>query len=152
MHGCYIHMKRIFTTNYNHRGLDIALLLLRLGIAGLMLTHGIPKLNTLLDGGEIQFADPFGFGATASLVLAVFAEVFCSFLLVFGLATRLAVIPLMITMIVALLTVHANDPISKQEPALHYLLVYVVLLISGSGGISFDKVISRNTARSRRGF
>jgi putative oxidoreductase len=149
---CYYTMNRIFTTNYSHRGLDLALLLLRLGIAGLMLIHGIPKLNTLLDGGEIQFADPFGFGATASLVLAVFAEVFCSFLLLFGLATRLAVIPLMITMVVALITVHANDPIGKQEPALHYLLVYVVLLITGPGGISFDKVISRNTARSRRGY
>lgn len=145
-------MNRIFTTNYNHRGLDLALLLLRIGIAGLMLTHGLPKLNTLLDGGEIQFADPFGFGPAASLVLAVFAEVFCSLLLAFGLATRLAVIPLMITMLVALLTVHADDPISKQEPALHYLLVYVVLLISGAGGISFDKLISRSTARSRRGY
>jgi len=145
-------MNRLFTTNYNHRGLDIALLILRLGIAGLMFSHGIPKLNTLLDGAEIQFADPFGFGATVSLALAVFAEVFCSFLLVLGLGTRLAVIPLMVTMLVALLTVHANDPIGKQEPALHYLLVYLVLLISGAGGISFDKLISRKTARLRRGF
>lgn len=150
--GCYYLMKRLFTTNYNHRSLDIALLILRLGIAGLMLTHGMSKLNTLLDGGAIQFADPFGVGATASLALAVFAEVFCSFLLVLGLATRLAVLPLIVTMLVALLTVHANDPIGKQEPALHYLLVYVVLLITGAGSISFDKLISRRNTRSRRGY
>lgn len=145
-------MNGLFTTNYNHRGLDIALLILRLGIAVLMLTHGIPKLNTLLDGGDIQFADPFGLGATPSLVLSIFAEVFCSFLLVLGLATRLAVIPLKINMLVALCTVHANDPIGKQEPVLHYLLVYVVLMITGAGAISLDKLISRRNTRLRRGY
>lgn len=145
-------MNRLFTTNYNHRGLDIALLILRLGIAALMLTHGIPKLNTLLDGGEIKFADPIGLGPVISLTLATFAEVFCSFLLIFGLGVRLAVLPLIINMLVALFTVHANDPISKQEPVLHYLLVYLVLLITGAGAISFDKLISRKNARSRRGY
>jgi putative oxidoreductase len=152
LNQCYRIMNRLFNTNYNHRGLDIALLILRVGIAGLMLTHGIPKLNTLLEGGNIQFADPIGIGEKASLVLAVFAEVFCSCLLILGLATRLAVLPLIVTMIVALLTVHANDPIGKQEPALHYLLVYVVLLIAGAGAISADKIISRKAARSRRGY
>ncbi|SDZ95403.1 putative oxidoreductase [Pedobacter hartonius] len=152
MHECYPIMNRIFNTNFNHRGLDIALLILRFGIAALMLTHGLPKLNTLLEGGDIQFADPIGIGAKASLALAVFAEVCCSFLLILGLATRLAVLPLMVTMLVALLAVHADDPIGKQEPALHYLLVYLVLLITGAGAISLDKIISRKGTRSRRGY
>jgi len=145
-------MNTIFNTNYNHRTLDFVVFLLRVGISLLMLTHGLGKLNTLLEGGQIQFPDPIGVGATASLALAVFAEVFCSVLVLIGLATRLAVIPLIITMLIAVLVIHSADGLEKMEPALHYLLVYVALLFAGSGSISFDSLISRRLARSRRGY
>jgi putative oxidoreductase len=143
-------MKRLFNTNYNHRSLDIVLLILRAGIAGLMLSHGIPKLNTLLAGGAIQFPDPLGVGVTASLSLAIFAEVICSLLLFIGLAVRLAVIPLMITMLIAVLVIHGDDGLKEQEPGLHYLLAYIVLLFAGGGAVSVDKLISGRSARSRR--
>lgn len=145
-------MNRIFNTNYHHRSLDIVLLILRVGIAGLMLSHGLLKLNMLLSGGTIQFPDPIGVGATASLMLAVFAEVFCSLLLLIGLAVRLAVIPLIITMIIAIFVIHGNDGLKEQEAGLHYLLAYLVLFFTGGGAISIDKLISRNSARSRRGY
>lgn len=145
-------MNRLFNTNYNHRSLDIVLLILRVSIALLMLSHGIPKLNTLLAGGPIKFADPVGIGETASLALAVFAEVFCSLLLLLGLAVRLASIPLIITMLIAILIVHGKDGLEQQEPGLHYLLAYLVLLFAGGGAISIDKLISRNNIRSRRGY
>jgi putative oxidoreductase len=145
-------MNRIFNTNYNHRSLDIVLFILRVGIALLMLSHGISKLNTLLAGGEIQFPDPMGVGAVASLSLAVFAEVFCSVLVLIGLATRLAVIPLIVTMLVAVLVIHANDGLEKMEMGIHYLLTYIVLLFAGSGRISFDFLISRRSTRAKRGY
>jgi putative oxidoreductase len=62
-------------------------------------------------------------------------------LLILGVATRLAVIPLIITMVIALTSVHANDPFNKQEPALLYLLVYLVLLVAGSGKFSVDGLL-----------
>ena len=145
-------MNRLFNTNYNHRGLDIALLVLRVSIALLMLSHGIPKMHTLFSGGAIQFPDPIGVGATASLSLVVFAEVFCSALILIGLGTRLAVIPLIINMLVAVLVIHGQDGLEKMEAGLHYLLVYIVLLFTGSGRVSFDSLISRKAARSRRGY
>lgn len=145
-------MNRLFNTNYNHRSLDIVLFILRVGIALLMLSHGIPKLNTLLEGGEIQFPDPIGVGAVASLSLAVFAEVFCSVLVLIGLATRLAVIPLMTTMLIAVLVIHAGDGLEKMEMGIHYLLTYIVLLFAGSGRISFDFLISRKSIRNKRGY
>lgn len=145
-------MNRLFNTNYNHRILDIVLLLLRVSIALLMLSHGIVKLNTLMAGGVIQFPDPIGVGATASLCLAVFAEVFCSVLIMIGLATRLAVIPLIVTMLIAVFVIHAADGLEKTESGLLYLMVYVFLLFAGSGSFSFDNIISRKMARSRRGY
>lgn len=145
-------MNRIFNTNYHHRSLDIVLLILRVSLAILMLSHGIDKLNTLLAGGTIQFPDPMGVGATASLALTVFAEVFCSILVLFGLAVRLAVIPLLITMLVAILVIHGADGLKEKELALHYLLGYLVLLFAGAGALSIDKIISGKSIRSRRGY
>lgn len=145
-------MNSIFNTNYHHRSLDIVLLILRVSLALLMLSHGIDKLNTLLAGGTIQFPDPMGVGATASLALAVFAEVFCSVLVLFGLAVRLAVIPLIITMLVAILVIHGADGLKEKELAIHYLLGYLVLLFAGAGALSIDKIISSKSIRSRRGY
>jgi putative oxidoreductase len=99
------------------------------------------KLSILFGDGPIRFPDPIGVGATASLLLAVFSEVFCSILLIFGIGTRLAAIPLLITTLVAALIVHANDGFGKQELPLLYSAIYVVIAIAGAGKISIDNWI-----------
>ena len=106
-----------------------------------MLTHGVPKLDKLLEGGDIQFADPIGLGPTLSLILVVFSEVVCSILIAVGYKSRLASIPLIITMLVAAFITHANDGIFKQEKALLYILVYTMIILSGSGRFSVDNLL-----------
>ena len=131
-------MKRmLFQTTFHERSLDLALLVTRISIAGFMLEHGIPKLRKLLDG-NFDFADPLGFGPGLSLVFTVFAEVICSLFIFIGLGTRLAVVPLIITMLVAIFVIHSADGFEKQELALHYLLVYSLLFVTGSGKCSID--------------
>ena len=134
-------MKKIINVNKTNSATDIALLFARLGIAVLMLTHGIPKMILLLSGAPIQFPTVLGMSPELSLGLAVFAEVICSILLLTGFVTRLAVVPLIVTMLVAVLIIHAPDPFVKQEPALQYLLVYTVLLFTGSGKYSIDYLL-----------
>ena len=143
-------MKRIFNTNFNHGTLNFALLMLRVALGAFMLTHGIGKFQQLVAGGEIKFADPIGIGELPSLILAVFAEVFCSIALIIGFATRIAVIPLIITMCVAIFIVHAADGFKEQEFPAHYLIGYFVLLLSGAGKYSIDYFISRNLNRRSR--
>jgi putative oxidoreductase len=138
-------MKKLLTANENTNGVDVALLIARVSIAVLMLTHGLPKLGMLLSGEPIQFPALFGLTAGMSLGLTVFAEVICSLLILVGLATRLAVIPLGITMLVALFVIHVADPLAKQEPALQYLLVYVVLFFAGSGKYSVDYLLQKRS-------
>jgi len=116
-----------------------------------MLTHGYPKLQKLLAGGEIQFFDFMGIGATASLALAVFAEVLCSVLLVLGLGTRLASIALAITMGVAVFLRHAEDPFAEKEKALLYLLVYLTILVFGPGKYSLDSLVGGKPSTKRKG-
>lgn len=138
-------MRNLFTIQMNRTLFDFAMLIVRVGVAAFMLTHGYPKLSKLLSGGEIQFADPFGAGATLSLVLVVFAEFFCSILVGIGFATRLAVIPLMLTMSTAAFVAHSADPFARKELALLYLLIYFFLLVTGSGKFSIDYFLSRRS-------
>ena len=113
------------------------LLLLRIAVAGMMLTHGIPKLQNIL-AGNWQFGDPLGIGTELSLALTVFAEVGCSVLILIGLFTRFATLPLLVTMLVAFLIVHGADPFGKKELPLLYALVFATLFFTGPGKYSVD--------------
>jgi putative oxidoreductase len=136
-------MKKIFNTDLPHTNGHVALLIFRVLVAIFMLTHGIPKLQKLLSGDEIQFANPYGLGVTTSFVLVIFAEFFCSVLVIPGLATRLAVIPLMITMATAVIFAHADDPFGVKEKPLLFLLCFGLLAVFGSGRYSVDRALER---------
>ena len=133
-------MKKLFSVNHNSKNIDLALLITRIAIALLMFTHGFPKISGLAES-PAKFIDVFGIGTNVSLGLAIFAEVICSMLVMLGLGTRFAIIPLSITMLVAAFHIHIDDPFAKQEMSLHYLLVYVVLFIMGSGRYSLDSLL-----------
>ena len=131
-------MRNSYATNLNLPAVDAGLLLLRVGGAALMLTHGYPKLMRFFGDGEITFGDPFGLGAVTTLALAVFAEFVCSILVMIGFATRLAVIPIIVTMITAAFYVHAADPFGRKELAILYLVVFLTILVAGAGKYSLD--------------
>jgi len=135
-------MKRIFSTKVGKFNLNLGLLILRLSAGGFMLTHGYPKLQRIISG-EMRFGDPLGLGPEVSLVLAVFAEFFCAILVMLGLGTRLATIPLIVTMAVAAFIAHGADPFSRKEMALLYLVSFLVLLLTGGGKFSVDYFLNR---------
>lgn len=117
---------------------DAGLLILRVFIGLTMLfSHGWGKMERVLEG-NFEFVDVMGIGEAPSLILAVFAEVVCSAFLALGLFTRLALVPLITTMLVAVFYVHMDDPFSKQEFGLLYLIPYVVLFLTGPGKYSID--------------
>ena len=126
---------------FSHRPLatDLALLLLRVAAGGIMAySHGWGKLQKMLSG-DMGFADPIGVGEEVSLILTVFAEFLCGILVALGLFTRAALVPLIITMLVAVFIIHADDPFSKQEFGLLYLIPYITLFLTGPGKLSLDK-------------
>ena len=133
----------VFSASISVLHANICLLLVRVTVGGIMLVHGIPKLNKLTSGGEIKFADPFGFGPQISLGLAVFAEVICSIFIILGLGTRLAAIPLIITMAVAAFYAHANDPFGTKEKPILFLIIFVMLMVFGSGRYSIDRLMTK---------
>ncbi len=136
-------MKRFLTTRINLDLLNLAIFCVRVFIGLTMLSHGAPKLMKFMSGEPLHFADPLNIGVVPSLVLTVFAEVFCSICIIIGLGTRFAVVPLMITMLVAAFVVHIGDGFREQETALLYLLIYFTLFITGSGRYSIDRQLEK---------
>jgi putative oxidoreductase len=138
-------MKKALSTIFNPgsytNNISLALLWLRLITGIFMLTHGDGKLLMLLGDDPIKFSDPVGIGVEASLILVVFAEVFCSVFLIFGVATRLSAIPLIITMLVAALIVHSSDPFGRKELPLLFASIFIVFAFLGAGKYSVDNLI-----------
>ena len=108
----------------------------------MLMNHGLDKLMHFSQkaGG---FADPFGIGSAASLSLTIFAEFFCSVFIILGLFTRLACVPLIINMCVALFIAHKGDFFGKGELAGLFLICYVALLFAGPGKVSLDRFIGK---------
>jgi putative oxidoreductase len=136
-------MNKLMNLYQSTKNTDLALLVVRVTVAGLMLAHGLPKLEMLLSGNSVQFPAVFGLSNVSSLMLAVFAEVVCSLLILVGLGTRLATIPLIITMLVAAFIFHGADPFAKKELAILYLIPYVTLLLGGSGKYALDYLLQK---------
>lgn len=120
--------------------ISVGLLVLRVAFGCFMLVHGLQKAMGFSAMSE-SFPDPLGVGSQLSLMMAIGAEVGCSVLLIVGLGTRLAVIPLALTMIVALFVIHGADPWKVKELAAVFLAVYVIIFITGPGRFSLDATL-----------
>ena len=120
---------------------DVGILILRIVAGGTMfLSHGMAKAFSF-SAKAAMFPDPLGLGSTVSMGMAVFAEFFCAILIVAGIATRLATIPLIGTMLVAFFVVHAADPFARKEMALLYLGMFIVIALVGPGRLSVDAIL-----------
>jgi putative oxidoreductase len=117
----------------------------------LVLAYGFfePAWNKLQDIHAI--GDWFqGMGLPAPYVqayLATFTECAGIILLILGLGTRIISIPLIIVMLVAIKTVHWENGFSAAdngfEIPFYYLLMLISLILTGSGKISVDYLLSK---------
>ncbi len=120
----------------------IGLLLLRVVFGGIMIpAHGFKKLANF-DAMKNEFIHFMGMSSTLSLGLAIFAELLCAILVVMGLMTRWAAIPLIIVMLVALQT-NGWEIIGKNEFPFVLGMSYLIILIMGPGKYSLDYLISK---------
>ncbi|SDL46265.1 DoxX family protein [Chryseobacterium taihuense] len=137
-----------FNSKTNPVIFDIVIFIVRLLVGFAMISHGFPKLQMLIDGGDIQFFDFVGLGPKISLGLTVFAEFVCSIFIILGLFTRVAAGFLVFTMMIAAFVVHGSDPFDKREMSLLYLSIYLLIISLGAGKISVDHLIEKRKRNS----
>ncbi len=135
-------MRKLFSTRYNAGAFNTALLLLRLGFGILLAHHGYQKFSNFhqTEGFMINF---LGIGKAATTSLVIFAELFCSILVILGLFTRLACIPIIILFCVIIFKVTGADYFGKSELPTAYIIPFIALLFTGAGKFSVDHMISK---------
>jgi Predicted membrane protein len=134
-------LKEILKVDQSAATIDAALLVLRVAIGVLMFRHGIPKIKKLLSSEPIHFFETFGLSERSSLKLAAFNEVFFSTCVMLGIGTRITVIPLLFTMLIAAFYTLKSQPFDKKELPVLFLLVYITILLCGGGKFSLDYLI-----------
>lgn len=135
-------MKKLLSTSYSAGAFSTAILLLRLGFGILMMHHGYLKLIDF-EGSKGMMPEIFGMSKSVALSMDIFAEFFCSLFIIIGLFTRLATVPLIIAMFVALYQAHHFDFFASGEKATLFLIGFIVLLFVGPGRVSVDSMIAK---------
>jgi len=120
--------------------------LTRITIATVFIQSGLGKLNHLERTIE-YFAS---LGIPAASIQAPFAagtEFICGLLILIGLATRFASIPLIVVMVVAIITAKAEDveSVSSLFSISEYLYIVLLgwLVTQGAGRLSVDYLVSK---------
>ncbi|WP_085729433.1 DoxX family protein [Pseudomonas sp. R37(2017)] len=125
-------------SRHDDRAQDWGLLFLRVS-GGLLLlwVHGLPKL--LHYRAELpNIEDPFHLGANLTLLLAIFAEVVCPLLIVAGLLVRLACLPILFVLWVAMLIVHPQWTLFEGQFGWLLLIVFTSIFIAGPGRLALN--------------
>ena len=128
--------------HYNAFSFNTAMLVIRLALGILMMSHGYAKLVDYNGSKSIMY-NFLNLGISFSLILCIFAEFFCSLFIMIGLFTRAMAVPLIINMLVIIFKVHAHDFFGTAERGSLYLAGFLVLLLCGPGKLSVDGVASK---------
>ena len=135
-------MKSLLSTKYSAGAFSTAMLILRLVAGILMMNHGYGKL-THFDETAKFMPHLFGMSSSITTALVIFAEFFCSLFIILGLFTRLACVPLIITMCYALFITLHGEVFGKGELGTLYLAAFTVLLLVGPGRVSVDSMTGK---------
>ena len=104
-------------------------------------SHGLDKLQHFS-----ETAAPFGLSGEIAVGLSIFGELVCGLAFAFGFLTRLTLLPMIFTMIVAFTTVHGGS-VSGGELAFLYLVIFVLSWFAGAGKFSVDGIIRSKISR-----
>ena len=132
---------------YPH-SVSLMLLVVRVMFGALLMWHGMTKIVNVESVAE-NFPNPLGLGPRLSFYLVVFAEVICSAAVIMGAFYRLALIPIIFAMGVALFVVHHGQPFAAKELALIYFVIFVLLYYMGAGAYSLDNIIAKRLDSAR---
>ena len=131
----------LFPQSFRGKGVSFLILCLRVFFGIMFFAHGLDKLANFNELSQ-TFPNVLGFGSYFSLMVSIFCEFCCSLFLIMGLMVRITVIPMIVSMEVAFFDVH-DGMLPQGELALIYLIMFLLLYITGPGRFSIDYLIDK---------
>ncbi|PJR04062.1 DoxX family protein [Avrilella dinanensis] len=108
--------------------------------------HGLKKLGIGVAEAE-QVPNPLHFPEAINNALAVSANILFPILVILGIFTRLAVLPILALTLTGYFVLHFHDaPLVKDTPFM-YSLSYLVILFLGAGRYSLDHYLFKKFSR-----
>lgn len=137
----------LFPQYLKGKGVSFLLLFIRLFFGVLFFMHGLDKLTNFNALSE-NYPSVMGLGSYTTLMISIFCEFACSMFLMVGLVTRVVLIPMIVAMGVAFFDIH-DGMMPEGELALIFMIVFVVLFMTGPGRYSVDYLIDRKARKDK---
>lgn len=137
----------LFPQYLRGRGVSFVILFVRIFFGALFFMHGLDKMMNFSQLSE-TFPSVLGLGSYMTLMLSIFCEFACSIFLIVGMLTRIVLIPMIASMAVAFFDIH-DGFMPEGELSLIYLIVFIVLFITGPGRYSADYLIDRKVRKDK---
>ena len=129
----------LFPQPTDSKSFSLLLLCLRLFFGLMLMLHGLEKVYNYTELCFV-FPDPMHIGSEISLLFVIFVEILCSIFFIAGALYRIMMIPMVIIMLVAFFHIHEGS-IVEGELAFIYLMMFILMYISGPGQYSVDAKI-----------
>lgn len=138
----------LFPQYFRGKGVSLLILIVRVFFGVLFFIHGVDKMvhfNELVS----SYPSVMGFGSYMTLMVSVFCEFCCSLFLIAGLIVRIMTVPMIVAMAVAFFDIH-DAQFPEGELSLIYLIVFLILFITGPGRFSIDYLIDSRIQKERQ--
>jgi len=134
---------KLFNTEINPKIQNLTLLAFRVLLSGeLIYAHGLKKLGVGVSEAEVV-PNPLNLPEAFNSLFADAANLFFPVFVILGLATRIAILPILAVTLTGYFVLHFHDaPLIKDTPFM-YSLSFLVLLFLGPGKYSLDYFIQR---------
>lgn len=121
---------------------NFALLTFRLLLCWEMIrVHGLKKIGT--EGATELVPNPLNLPPRLNQLIAEFSDVVAPVFVAFGLATRIAVLPILAVTLTGYFVVHRRDSPSVRDVPFMYSLSYFFIFLIGAGRFSADYYLYR---------
>jgi len=125
------------------RVVDLSLLMFRISLSvELIVAHGLKKLGVGVAAAE-QVPNPLHLPEAFNSLFADAANLVFPVFVIFGLFTRLAVLPILAVTLTGYFVLHWNDALLIKDTPFMYSLCYLFILAVGAGKYSLDSFFQK---------
>lgn len=134
---------RLTKSDLHNNLYNAAILVFRVAISlELIIVHGLKKIGA--GGNELEIVpNPFGLDPSLNQFLAASSDLVFPLLIILGVGTRLATIPILVVTLTGYFIMHAGESLAEKDISFIYSMSFFLIAIIGAGKFSFDYAIFR---------